>query len=136
MTEPFEKKLIAPCGMNCGICIGFFGYAVNGRKRKITCTGCRPRDKQCAFLKKHCKKLLNKEIEYCFECNDFPCEKLKGLDERYRRKYEMSMIDNLEYIQKNGIDKFVKKERERWKCPKCGGVICVHDKRCYSCEVK
>jgi len=135
MSEKFEKELIAPCGMNCGICLGFFGYAVNGRKRKVACIGCRAKDKACTFVKKDCKKLLNKEIEYCFDCNVFPCEKLKKLDNRYRTKYEMSMIENLEYIQKNGIDEFVKKERERWKCPKCGGVICVHDKRCYSCEV-
>ncbi len=135
MSEKFDKELIAPCGMNCGIWLGFFGYTVSGKKRKMKCTGCRPTDKSCAFVKKNCKKLLNKEIEYCFECNVFPCEKLKNIDERYRRKYEMSMIDNLNYIQKNGIDDFLKKERQRWKCPKCGGVICVHDKRCYSCEV-
>ncbi|MCK4996622.1 MAG: DUF3795 domain-containing protein, partial [Thermoplasmatales archaeon] len=67
MSEKFEKELIAPCGMNCGICIGFFGYVVNGRKRKMACIGCREKDKACVFVKKNCKKLLNKEIEYCFE---------------------------------------------------------------------
>ena len=136
MSESFKEELIAPCGMNCGICIGFFGYAVNGRKRKIKCIGCRPRDKSCAFVKKQCEKLTKKEVEYCYECNDFPCEVLKKLDRRYREKYEMSMIENLEYIQKNGINKFVVKERKRWKCPKCGGIICVHDRKCYTCEVK
>jgi len=59
MIEPFESKMIAPCGMNCRICLSFFGYAVNGRKRKNRCIGCRPRDKQCAFVKKRCDKLLN-----------------------------------------------------------------------------
>ena len=135
MSEPFDPKLIAPCGMNCGICISFFGYAVNGRKRKNPCIGCRSRDKQCAFLKKQCDKLLNKKVEYCFECMDFPCENLKKLDKRYRTKYGMSMIENLEYIQKNGINKFVENERERWKCSKCGEVICVHNRKCYSCEI-
>ena len=135
MSEPFDPKLIAPCGMNCGICISFFGYAVNGRKRKNPCIGCRSRDKQCAFLKKQCNKLLNKKVEYCFECMDFPCGNLKKLDKRYRTKYGMSMIENLEYIQKNGINKFVENERERWKCPKCGGVICVHNGKCYTCEI-
>ena len=72
MRETFKQELIAPCGMNCGICIGFFGYTVNGRKRKKICEGCRVRNKNCAFIKKQCKKLLKKEIEYCFECKDFP----------------------------------------------------------------
>ena len=135
MSETFKAKLIAPCGMNCGICISFFGYAVNERKRKNPCIGCRSRDKQCAFLKKQCDKLLNKKVEYCFECMDFPCENLKKLDKRYRTKYGMSMIENLEYIQKNVINKFVENERERWKCSKCGEVICVHNRKCYSCEI-
>ncbi len=136
MRESFKQKLIAPCGMNCGICVSFFGYAVNGRKRKITCIGCRSRDKQCAFLKKQCEILTNKKVEYCFECNDFPCENLRKLDKRYREKYKMSMIENLNYIKKNGIKKFLDKERNRWKCPKCGGVICVHTRICYTCAIK
>ena len=134
MTEPFNQDLIAPCGMNCGICVSYFGYAMDGNKRKLTCIGCRPRDKNCAFVKKRCEKLSNKKIEFCFECNDFPCDNLKKLDKRYQIKYEMSMIENLEYIKKNGIKKFCEKERERWKCPECGGVICVHNKVCFSCK--
>jgi len=136
MSESFDPDLIAPCGMNCRICMGYFGYCVNGRKRKEACIGCKARDKSCAFVKKDCENLTKKKVSYCFECVDFPCEKLVKLDKRYREKYDMSMIENLKYIEKNGIDKFVKKEKERWKCPNCGDLICVHDKRCYNCEAK
>jgi len=130
----FKKEQIASCGMNCGICIGFFGYAINGRKRKNPCIGCRARDKNCAFIKKQCKKVLSNEIEYCFECNDFPCENLEKLDKRYQEKYDMSMIENLKFIKKNGINLFLKQQEEKYKCPECGGVICVHNKKCYNCE--
>lgn len=118
MNNASNQELIAPCGMNCGICVSFFGYAVNGRKRKNACPGCRLRDKLCTFLKKQCENLSDKK-----------------LDKRYKIKYRMSMIENLKYIQKNGIKKFIEKERVRWKCSKCGGIICVHDKRCYTCEI-
>jgi len=43
------------------------------------------------------------------------------------------MIENLEYIQQKGINKFIIHELSRWKCPKCGGVLCVHNKKCYTC---
>jgi ribosomal protein S27AE len=43
------------------------------------------------------------------------------------------MIENLEYIRDNGIDKFLKKQEEKYQCSKCGGVICVHNGKCYSC---
>ena len=52
--EGYSEKLIAPCGMNCRICLGYFGYMITGNKRKIKCIGCKPRDKSCAFLKKFC----------------------------------------------------------------------------------
>ena len=134
MKESFKQELIASCGMNCGICLSFFGYAMNGRKRKMTCIGCRPSDKSCAFLKKYCKKLLKKEIEYCYECNDFPCENLEALDKRYREKYDMSMIENLNFIKEKGIERFLEQQKEKYTCPKCGGIICVHTKKCYSCS--
>jgi uncharacterized OB-fold protein len=46
----------------------------------------------------------------------------------------MSMIKNLRYVQTNGIKKFLKNEQEKWKCPACGGIICVHNKTCYDCR--
>jgi hypothetical protein len=92
------------------------------------------RSSQCAFLKEQCTKLAAKQIEYCFECSGFPCERLKKLDGRYRDEYGMSMIENLRYIQTYGIKKFLKNEQEKWKCPACGGTICVHNKTCYACR--
>jgi len=137
----FTSELIAPCGMNCGICIAFFGYTMKGGKRKHLCNNCRSRDNahflrrgKCAFLKKHFDKLATKQIEYCYECTGFPCKNLEALDKRYRDKYGMSMIENLKYIQTNGIQQFLEHEEERWKCPTCGGIICVHNKICYSCN--
>ena len=56
--------------------------------------------------------------------------------ERYRTKYSMSMIDNLNNIKKFGIREFVRKEKARWACPKCGGVVCVHRSACSKCGNK
>jgi rubrerythrin len=132
-NDKFTEDLIAPCGMNCRICLGYFGYTVSGKKRKMKCIGCKPRDKSCAFLKKYCKKLTKKEIDYCYECPDFPCFYLEKIDNLYRQRYKMSMIKNLIDIQKNGINKFLKEQQEKYRCQKCGGVICVHNGKCYSC---
>jgi hypothetical protein len=133
----FSHELVAPCGMNCGICSGYLAYSRNIPKKRgkiVHCIGCRPRDKQCAYLKGRCAELRDGKVRYCFECKDFPCERLKHLDERYRKNYNMSMIENLEMIKEVGIKKFLENERKRWRCPKCGGVICVHNGKCYDCE--
>jgi len=134
MMQEFNKDLIASCGMNCMICIGYFGYTMSGEKRKTACIGCTPRDKSCAFLKKYCEKLRKKEINYCFECNDFPCKQLKKLDEHYQKKYDMSMVENLIFIKKNGSKKFFELQKEKYECPVCKGTICVHTKICYNCK--
>jgi len=45
----------------------------------------------------------------------------------------MSMVENLGNIEKSGIRKFVKTEKTRWACKKCGGTICVHKHSCFGC---
>jgi hypothetical protein len=128
-----EAKLIAPCGMNCGICLAYFGYRMDGKKRKDPCIGCRSAKKNCAFIIKRCKYLPQKEVEFCYECDDFPCENLKKLDRRYRTRFSMSMIENLEFIKTQGMDEFLEHQEKQYECPECGGVINVHTSKCYGC---
>jgi hypothetical protein len=132
----FNHELIAPCGMNCGICRAYLDHSKTKVRGKAThCVGCRPRSKKCAFLKGNCPDLREGRIEFCFQCSKFPCDRLLHLDERYRTRYGMSMIENLEMIKANGIEAFLKNEEKRWSCQKCGGAICVHDRKCYACEI-
>lgn len=131
-----NEELIAPCGMNCGICSGYLAFKHDVKSKGIRmpyCTGCRPRDKRCAFLKKGCSLLLNGKVKYCYECNDFPCKGLEHIDKRYRSFYRMSMIENLKFIKKDGIRKLLENETKKWKCPQCGGVISCHNGICFDC---
>jgi hypothetical protein len=61
----------------------------------------------CAFLKRGCKLLREESVEYCYQCDEFPCDNLRKLDNRYREKYETSLIDNLLKISKNGSESFI-----------------------------
>jgi hypothetical protein len=38
----------------------------------------------------------------------------------------MSMVENLDNIERLGIKAFIKNEKTRWACPECGGIICIH----------
>ncbi len=131
MTSSNLIKLIAPCGMNCGICMSYL-------RTKNHCSGCRGDDKgkpvSCVrCIIKNCEAFQDGKAKYCFECGGYPCTRLKQLDKRYRTRYSMSMIENLENIRDNGINKFLAGEKERWACPVCGGTICVHYKKCSVC---
>ena len=125
-----RARLIAPCGINCRLCRAY------GRVQN-PCAGCRTgnafKSKSCFQCSVHCEKLAAGAVRYCFECNEFPCKQLKHLDKRYRTRYATSPIENLDRIQANGIRKFIQNENEKWKCPKCGGMLCMHDPQCPSC---
>ena len=132
----FTPELIAPCGMNCGICKRYLAYSRGvpvERGKVIHCQGCRPSNKNC-YVKRGCKKLAKKEITFCFECDNLPCENfINRLERRYRKRYNMSMVENLQELKEKGMETFLKNQERRYRCPKCGDVISVHDRKCYAC---
>jgi hypothetical protein len=73
-----------------------------------------------------CKK---RKGEYCYKCDQFPCERLERLDKRYRERYGMSEIENLKIIKKRGIKYLLTKEQKKWV--NAQGTFCVHDKKRY-----
>jgi hypothetical protein len=124
-----DAGLIAPCGMNCGLCMCYL-------RSKNTCSGCRTGDTGKA------RSVLNCTIRTCHtvaatgtcaDCTRLPCPRLRRLDARYRLKYRMSMLENLNALREKGIQALVDSERTRWACPECGGVQCVHTAECIYC---
>ncbi|MGA3287087.1 MAG: DUF3795 domain-containing protein [Bacteroidota bacterium] len=127
-------SLVAPCGMNCGICMAYL-------REKNKCPGCRGVDTDKPITRVRCKiktcTIFQKgKAKFCFECRNFPCDNLKHLDTRYRTKYDMSMIENLENIKNFSMRKFLKNEDIRWTCSRCKGTICVHKGYCIECGKK
>ncbi len=126
-----DAAQIAPCGMNCAICSGYL-------RKKEKCSGCRGSDdgKSVSILNciiRNCQTPKNNRSGFCFECERFPCKRLKALDKRYRTKYKMSMIENLGTIETLGLEGFLRKESDRWRCDNCGGVVNVHRGKCSEC---
>jgi hypothetical protein len=120
----FDDWLIAPCGMNCGICRAHL-------RENRPCPGCRhvgpDQPKSRAFCRlKLCEK---QKGPFCFSCEEFPCALLIRLDNRYVERYGMSEIANLEYIRDRGLNDFIAEEESRWISSDC--VLCVHDRKYY-----
>jgi hypothetical protein len=135
MNTPFafERALLAPCGINCGTCIGYL-------RAKNRCCGCWPdsgkKPASCSrCIIKNCERLNQTDSRFCYDCDTFPCLRLKQLDKRYRTKYHMSMLQNLARIKEIGISDYLTNEVNRWSCPSCGSVISVHRENCLTCNV-
>lgn len=130
--DNMRTELIAPCGMNCRLCRAY-------QREKKQCKGCNGDNatKPAYCLKcviKNCSTIENNTTGLCYECNKFPCRRLKQLDTRYRTKYQMSMIEKLEHIKQYVMDTFLQNEEIRWTCKECGNIVCVHHSICLVCK--
>jgi hypothetical protein len=137
MVRTFTPEMIAPCGMNCGICKSYLAYSrgVPYKKGEVShCIGCLVRNKKCAFIKRDCEKIRKKQIRFCYQCADMPCKQLAKLDELYSARYGMSMVENQNMMRENGMLGFLQSQAEKYRCPSCGDIISVHDRKCYACE--
>jgi len=136
MKSVNEASLIAPCGINCAVCRAYL-------RERNPCPGCRADDAGKPKTRVNCKiktcnQIIEEEHEYCYQCDEFPCKRLLTLDKRYRKRYNMSVVENLENIRDTGMEQFLENEKTKWTCMECGGTICVHNGSCIGCgkEIK
>lgn len=111
--------------MNCALCRAYL-------REKNPCHGCNFAEQNMPPTRIHCKMrtCTTRTGRFCCHCPEFPCDRLRIMDKRYRTKYGMSEIENLEFIRENGIRKFTVMERTKWISSK--GIFCVHDRKYYS----
>lgn len=129
-----SAEMIAPCGLNCGLC----SHAL---QEENPCPGCNgPDANKPDFCRSLCGIILCEQRKslasgFCDACDRYPCEDVMEKETRYTSAYPVkeSPMENLRNIRENGMDRFLQKERERWICGTCGGVICVHDGICSGC---
>jgi hypothetical protein len=129
----FDRSMIAPCGINCGTCMAFL-------RPKNKCFGCRAdfdskrkSCRQCKII--NCELLAKTSSKLCYECEIFPCGRVKQLDKRYRAKYRASLIGNLVSIKGTGMETFLDNEIKKWTCPNCGSTLSVHLYKCLKCLI-
>ena len=102
-----ENKLFSLCGLNCGLCPMFIGKY---------CGGCGHGNQSCVIAK--CS-LKHGEIEYCFECENYPCEKYQCIDEydsfitHKRQKTDLDKAQRIG-VRYNKLRKFKNRKKETW----------------------
>ncbi len=115
------KALTAICGIDCFNCEffhtnidGFFASITPERKaafdargmtiEKLRCNGCR--NGGCTTIGGKCDTLecvKQHDVDFCFECPDFPCQRLQPLAEGADRYPHNLKVYNLTRIMSKGI---------------------------------
>ena len=99
----FERKnqLLSLCGLNCGLCPMFLG---------TYCGGCGNGNQSCRIAK--CS-LEHGEVEYCYECNYYPCEKYQHIDEYDSFITHRRQKSDLKKAQSIGIEQYNFEQKEK-----------------------
>jgi hypothetical protein len=157
--------LAAACGTYCGACPAYLAkhgedehikkkrQTLSSSKPTITMKGIPPSNwmdgLQCdgclsgGMLAAHCQRCdirlcaANKQNDSrCSNCKELPCNRFTNLinmgDYLHRKEY----LPNLKNMREMGVQEWVKKEEERWRCPQCGLPMSWYDTECIGCGAK
>ena len=127
----FERYHLAPCGINCGTCRAYL-------RERNRCNGCMSSAgsniRHCITCSiRNCELLIGTTSKFCYECEKFPCQRIRQIDKRYRTKYKTGLIQNLRNIKNMGVEAYIKQEVNKWTCSDCGSVLSVHQFKCLKC---
>ena len=116
-----RTNLVAPCGIDCGICELYtckdnqqlYAYLLTRGipKEKLPCPGCRELKGNCPVIPSTCATYLcvqQKQVPFCYECSDFPCTMLQPSADRADVLPHNCKVFNLCTIKRIGTEAFVK----------------------------
>ena len=129
MPDKIDYNMLATCGVLCLACGAHL-------RNKCQCPGCRAPIE--TISRKSCAKCAKKEcafergIQWCFECDRFPCSRIRNLAQRYQQNYDVDLVQN-GMDAKQDMTAFLQAQMGRFTCKSCGGIIDQHHRRCSDC---
>jgi len=149
------SKLVGICGIYCGTCPSYLAFQKNDMERlekmsiekglyihELQCDGC-----LSDRLASHCIDCKHgfrtcaaeKQVKWCFECDDFPCQRLEDFKDVHivnGISHHEHLIEELKYIKDHGIEDWVKLQDKKALCSGCGEVLYWFDRECPDCQEK
>jgi hypothetical protein len=140
-----DKRLAAVCGLFCPACTLFIGTNDDPERLKkmaahlkvpveeLECNGCRS-DKRGIFCRNYCKMTkcsIEKGIDFCNECSEYPCAELKAFQAQMPHRIEL--WKSQERIKEVGYEKWYEEMLEHYTCSECHTLNSAYDIECRNC---
>lgn len=140
-----DKRLLAPCGLYCGVCAIQIAHRDGNEKFKerlvsvygvdspeqIRCEGCLSEDRfsycQVCPIRDCC---ANKGMDGCHQCDEFPCQLIENFPLPVGKKVIMRAVPTWKEL---GTEAWVEQEEKRYHCPQCNYALFRGAKRCRNC---
>jgi hypothetical protein len=136
------QQMTSPCGLDCFNCPAFLANEDVNLRASIAkrlhlpidaarCEGCRNAKGTISLLgdKEPCdvfRCTREKDIRYCYECRDFPCDHLHPYADQASVRPHNTKVFNLCLIKKMGIDKWAKDKALNVKQTYFNGKLMAH----------
>jgi len=140
-----DKKLAAVCGLFCPSCTVFIG-SMEDRSRlerlaerskatveQVECHGCRS-EKRSLYCDTRCKMTkcaAQKGIDFCVQCDEYPCAELKAFQSQMPHRIEL--WQSQERIKAVGYEKWYAEMVRQYSCPECRTINSAYDPECRTC---
>jgi hypothetical protein len=139
-----DKKLAAVCGLYCEACTLYIATTEDPERLKgfserfqlseeaMRCYGCRSGDRgpYCQTCKMF-TCAADRGIDFCVECEDYPCQDLKQFQSEMPHRREL--WQDLERIKTVGYEDWLKEIRENYTCSQCQTINSAYDLKCRKC---
>ena len=116
MKNKARRWYLTPCGLDCHPCsirlrtkeeLNYWARQ-NVDLDKIRCDGCRS-DRKNGHWSPNCTILqccvYGKKLEFCAECSDFPCGKIKDWAKEY--EHHARAVQRLEDMKSSGVEEWL-----------------------------
>jgi len=139
------KELAAVCGLFCPACFIFIAQREGPDTRKlvaeslnlpveyIKCDGCRA-ENRFIYCENNCRMVpcaAEKGVDFCGECDEYPCEILKEF--QAARPHRIELWPSLERIREVGHEKWFYEMLKHYSCHQCGTVNSAYHSTCREC---
>lgn len=125
MNRQNRLNLVAPCGIDCGICELYLSrdnaqlkaalVGVGIPEAVLPCNGCRDNQGHCPIMSGQCATwscVESHQVHTCGDCPEFPCEMLNPAADGADKLPHNLKVFNLATIKKSGIKGFLEKSAE------------------------
>ncbi len=140
-----KKEYLSPCGMYCSVCAVRSADLYNDQKLKeilasvfgtspenVACDGCMSENtflfaKTCSI--RACA--LEKSLEGCHQCDDFPCDHINNFPFEISRNAMLAAIPRWKEL---GTERFVAEVEGHYTCSSCGALFHRFASLCPNCQ--
>lgn len=148
-------NLAGICGLYCGTCPQYLAPREKDLEQlrkiseqsslpieRIRCDGCLsdrvfPPCEECRHGFRGCA--AQREITWCFQCPDFPCQRLKEFVPVHvvnGISHHEHVIEDLQYMKEHGVEKWVEEQHTAGSCPQCGKMAYWFVRECPGCQAR